>query len=57
MIIKYKGKVAYCDECESEIFVAEIRDYNLMKLDEAFRKEEDLITVSEMELILKRYNK
>lgn len=54
--IKYKGKVAYCDECESEIFVAEIRDYNLMKLDEAFRKEEDLITVSEMELILKRYD-
>ncbi len=54
--IKYKGKVAYCDECKSEIFVAEIRDYNLMKLDEAFREEEGLITVSEMELILKKYD-
>ena len=54
--IKYKGKITYCYECKSEIFVAEIRDYNLMKLDEAFRKEEGLITVSEMELILKRYD-
>lgn len=54
--VNYKGKVAYCDECKSEIFVAEIRDYNLMKLDEAFREEEDLITVSEMELILEKYD-
>lgn len=54
--IEYMGKVAYCDECESEMFVAEIRDYNLMKLDEAFRKEEGLITVSEMEHILKKYD-
>ncbi|MGO1469623.1 MAG: hypothetical protein ACTHW2_06350 [Tissierella sp.] len=54
--VNYKGKVAYCDECKSEIFVAEIRDYNLMKLDEAFREEEDLITVSEIELILEKYD-
>ncbi len=54
--IKYVGKIAFCSECKNEIFVAEIRDYNLMKLDEAFRKEEGLITVSEMEFILEKYN-
>jgi hypothetical protein len=53
---EYLGKVAFCGECEAEIFVAEIRDYNLMKLDEAFRKEEDLITVPEMAFILEKYN-
>lgn len=53
---KYVGKIAFCSECENEMFVAEIRDYNLMKLDEAFRKEEDLITVPEMEYILEKYN-
>lgn len=54
--VEYIGKVAYCDECKEEIFVSEIRDYNLMKLDKAFREVEDLITVSEMELILEKYD-
>lgn len=53
---KYVGKIAFCSECENEMFVAEIRDYNLMKLDETFRKKENLITVSEMEFILEKYN-
>lgn len=54
--IEYVGKTAFCIECKSEMFVAEIRDYNLMMLDEAFRKKEDLITVPEMEFILEKYN-
>ena len=27
--IRYMGKEAYCEKCNEEIFVAEIRDYNL----------------------------
>lgn len=54
--IEYVGKIAFCNECKSEMFIAEIRDYNLIMLDEAFRKEEDLITVPEMEFILEKYN-
>lgn len=53
--IKYAGKVAFCDECKNEIFVAEIRDHNLRMLDEGFREMEGLITVSEMEFILEKH--
>lgn len=54
--IKYEGKGAYCDKCGANIFVAEIRDYNLEKLDEAYRKSEGLILVSDIEKILEKYN-
>lgn len=54
--IEYIGKVAFCNECGAEIFVADIRDYNLKMLDNAFREEEGLIFVSEIKLILDRYN-
>lgn len=53
---EYVGKIAFCSECKKEMFIAEIRDYNLMRLDEAFRKEEDIITIPEMEFILEKYN-
>jgi putative zinc finger/helix-turn-helix YgiT family protein len=54
--IEYVGKLAFCNECKSEIFVAEIRDNNLMMLDEVFRKKEELITVSEIKFILEKYD-
>lgn len=54
--IEYMGKVAFCNECKNEIFVPEIRDYNLEMLDKSFRKKEGLISVSDMELILERYD-
>lgn len=52
----YVGKEAYCTECGNEIFVAEVRDYNLQKLDTAFRTQENLIAVSEIESILAKYD-
>lgn len=55
-IIKYVGKVAYCDECESEIFVPEIRDCNLKELDAAYREVENLIKIEDIEKILERYD-
>ncbi len=39
--IRYVGKEAYCEACKEEIFVAEIRDYNLMQLDTAYREVEE----------------
>ncbi|PKM79247.1 MAG: hypothetical protein CVU88_06785 [Firmicutes bacterium HGW-Firmicutes-13] len=54
--IEYIGKEAYCEECQSEIFVSEIRDYNLEMLDKAYRENEGLVTVSEMEQILEKYD-
>jgi hypothetical protein len=37
-IIKYIGKEAYCNRCGSNIFVHEIRDYNLKILEKEYRK-------------------
>jgi uncharacterized phage-associated protein len=54
--ISYNAQIAYCDECNEEIFVSEIRDNNLKALDTAFRDHENLINVSEIESILERYN-
>lgn len=54
--IEYIGKLAFCNECDSEIFVADIRDYNLKMLDIAYREKEGLISIEEMELILERYD-
>jgi len=54
--VKYVGKVAYCDECKEEIFVPEIRDYNLRDLDAAYREVENLIRVEDIEKILEKYD-
>lgn len=54
--ISYNAQIAYCDECNEEIFVSEIRDNNLKALDTAFRDHENLINISEIESILERYN-
>jgi uncharacterized phage-associated protein len=54
--IKYIGKIAYCEACKSEIFVSDIRDFNLKALDTAFREEENLIKVEDIERILEVYD-
>ncbi|WP_031514002.1 hypothetical protein [Desulfofalx alkaliphila] len=36
--VEYMGKEAYCKDCGSEIFVADIRDHNLSMLDKAYRE-------------------
>lgn len=55
-VIKYVGRVAYCDECKEEIFVPEIRDYNLKELDSAYRESENLIRIADIEKILVKYD-
>jgi uncharacterized phage-associated protein len=54
--VKYIAKVAYCDICKEEIFVPELRDYNLKELDASYRKVEELISVEDIEKILNKYN-
>jgi putative zinc finger/helix-turn-helix YgiT family protein len=44
----FSGKVAYCEECGSEIHVAKLRDYNLNKLNEVYRTTEELVTVDQI---------
>jgi DNA-directed RNA polymerase subunit RPC12/RpoP len=41
--ITYTGREAYCSKCGSEIFVPEVRNYNLKEIDKAYRKEENSV--------------
>lgn len=54
--ISYEGKIAYCKECGSEVFISEVRDENLQALDAAYRKAENIITVLQIKEILDKYN-
>ena len=54
--ISYMGKEAYCKECDSNIFVQKIRDFNLEKLDEAYRKSAGIILLSDIRKIVDKYN-
>ena len=38
----YNGKTATCTECGSEVHVAEIEDYNLKVLYDAYREKNDI---------------
>ncbi|WP_433709050.1 type II toxin-antitoxin system antitoxin SocA domain-containing protein [Paenibacillus illinoisensis] len=53
--IKYLGKTAFCLECGNEIFVSEIRDYNLIELDKGFRESEKLISVEDIQKVIDKY--
>lgn len=53
--IKYKNKIAYCEDCKNEIYVGEINDYNIDSLHAAIRMTENLITIGEINNILEKY--
>ena len=46
---------AFCNECGEEVTVGDITDENLRRLDNAFRLEENIITVDEISEILRKY--
>ncbi|MFW6028887.1 MAG: type II TA system antitoxin MqsA family protein [Halanaerobiales bacterium] len=54
--ITYIGKEAYCNKCDENVFITEIRDHNLKKLDKAYRVSEDIILVSDIKKILDKYS-
>lgn len=55
-LLRFEGRKAYCPSCENELFVSELHDYNLEQLDIAYRKSENLITISEIQQLLEKYD-
>lgn len=53
---KYKGKAATCDECNNEIFVHAINDYNLQQIYNEFRKQHNIIPLERILEIPEKYN-
>lgn len=54
--IEYEEYYGLCDECKSEIFVPGLDDRNEDAVEEGFRKIRKLITISDIEKILEKYN-
>lgn len=52
----YTGKKAICKECNSEVFVSDINDYNLRELYNEFRKQNNIISLEDILEIPKKYN-
>ncbi|EMB62836.1 type II toxin-antitoxin system antitoxin SocA domain-containing protein [Streptococcus mutans] len=52
----FKGQEAICDNCKKPVFVAEIDNVNRQALYACFKWENDIISVSEIEAILEKYN-
>ncbi len=54
-IYEHKGKKAICNECGSEAYVAEIEDYNLKALYDAYRKKNSIISLENILEIPAKY--
>lgn len=52
---KYMGKIARCTDCQSEIYVAEVNDYNLKALYDEYRKKNNIISLEEILEISQKY--
>lgn len=52
----YTGKVAKCKECNSDIFVNSINDYNLKALYDVYREENGIISLEKVLGICEKYN-
>lgn len=53
--IEFIEKKAICDACESEVYVAEINDYNLKALYDAYREKHSIISLENILEIPKKY--
>lgn len=52
----YKGKEAYCKDCNSEVYVDEINDFNLNALYDAYRTKNDIISLDVILAIPEKYD-
>lgn len=52
----YVEQIAYCKKCGEEVYVPDINDLNVSSREEAYRKATNLITIQELDQILKKYN-
>lgn len=53
---EYYGTVALCPNCNSELYVAEYEDENLEALKDSYRKNNNILTLNQMNELLERYN-
>ena len=51
----YMGKEARCVDCGSEIYVAEVNDFNLQVLYDAYREKNEIISLERILAILEKY--
>jgi len=54
--INYMAKEASCNECNNEIFVSDICDYNLKSLYDEYRNKHNIIKVMELKRIILKYS-
>lgn len=55
-IYEFISKVAYCDDCEAEVYVPEIEDENLKALYDAYRQRHNIISLEDIQSIPEKYN-
>jgi putative zinc finger/helix-turn-helix YgiT family protein len=53
---EYNAERAFCYECGEEIFIPELHDNNLQKIDDAYRDKAGIIKVSGIKEIVEQYN-
>lgn len=53
--LKYPAKAIYCSICDKELNLKEVRDYNKKSRDDAYRKEEGIISLDNIKRILDKY--
>lgn len=51
----YKGKIAYCSNCKSEIYVDYVNDFNLDALYDEYRKKNNIISLDKILEICNKY--
>ena len=54
-IYTYMGKEAYCADCGSEIYAAEINDFNLQALYDAYREKNNIVSLKVILAIPEKY--
>lgn len=54
--VHYEEYYATCDECTEEIFVPDLQDANVERIDQTYREKNHLITKKDIEEIMSRYN-
>lgn len=53
---EYSATIAYCNECNEEVYISELNDANVEAANKRYREIEELIQVQDIENILEMYN-
>lgn len=55
-VYEFISKIAYCDECGTEVYVPEIEDENLKTLYDVYRQKQGIISLEDIRAIPEKYN-